>query len=391
MQINLKTKQGWDDLKRELDDRMLDVLRALRLPDPKGNGTILMCDPTGGDANPSFVIWTRKPGGLSWKRYGSIYGGKTLELIAYINGWFHAPKKGADEAARWAISQLGLGEIDAAQLSRDRAAAQARRVNENKAAAEELRRRQSAAFQTFVKDSIPILGVSGEGTGAEIYLRDARGIDLRKAPFIGPRGGATPPHALRFKAQHKYIHRDRSGKKIRESYHPAMIACCVDRQMKIRAIHQTYLRDDFSDKADLAPTPDGHKQPARKVWPESAGCVIPLWRGDGHFTPQEAKDHGLLQTLVLTEGVEDGLSAVLAGPDLRVWAMISLSNMANVAQRLPDCCDSVIVHRQNDWQKLEAVAAFNAGLGAIRATGRAVAVVAAIEGKDLNDTLRGVA
>jgi hypothetical protein len=45
--------------------------------------------------------------------------------------------------------------------------------------------------------------------------------------------------------------------------------------------------------------------------------------------------NGLLQTLILTEGVEDGLSAVLAAPQHRVWAMISLSNMANVAAGCP--------------------------------------------------------
>jgi hypothetical protein len=52
---------------------------------------------------------------------------------------------------------------------------------------------------------------------------------------------------------------------------------------------------------------------------------------------------------------------VLAAPQHRVWAMISLSNMANVAARLPDCIDSVIVHRQNDWDKPAAVAQFDRG------------------------------
>jgi hypothetical protein len=49
----------------------------------------------------------------------------------------------------------------------------------------------------------------------------------------------------------------------------------------------------------------------------------------------------------------------------------------------------VIVHRQNDWDKPQAVAQFDRGLAALRASGRMVAEVAAAEGKDLNDTLRG--
>nr|WP_249156777.1 toprim domain-containing protein [Bradyrhizobium diazoefficiens] len=170
-----------------------------------------------------------------------------------------------------------------------------------------------------------------------------------------------------------------------------MIACCTDAAGQIRAIHQTWIKPDGSDKAAIVPAPDGTTQPARKVLGEFAGLVIPLWRGEGHFSVKEAEKHGLLQTVILTEGVEDGLSAILAAPQHRVWAMISLSNMVNVAARLPACIDSVIVHRQNDWDKASAVAAFDRGMKALQATGRAIAEVHATIGKDLNDTLRGAA
>lgn len=382
--IDLRTKQGWDDLKRALDDRMLDVLRRLKLPEPKGNGTILISDPRGGDANPSFAIWCYKPGGLSWKKYNGSEGGRTLELIAYCNGWYDLPKRGADEAARWAMDKLGLGRVTSEQLERDRAAAVVRNAEQSKKSEADALRKRKAALATFI-NAEPVLD-----TPAEIYLRDIRGIDLRAAPFVGPRGGSLVPHCLRFIPQHKYVHRAKNGQKIGESFHPCLIAACVDADMKIAAIHQTFLRDDGMGKAEFAPAPDGTEQPQRKVWPESMGCVIPLWRGADHLSIKQAKEHGIIQTMVLTEGIEDGLSAVLAAPQHRVWAMISLSNMVNVAPRLPECVDAVIVHRQNDWDKRQAIEQFDRGMKAIGATGRIYAEVHAAQGKDLNDTQRGV-
>ncbi len=387
MSINLRTAQGWQDLKRILDDKVEDVLSLLKIDVPAQRTTCVIDDPRG-SGNGNFAIW-RKADGLSWKCFTTGDKGRILELISYVSGWYHLDGRGSKEAANWAIDQLGLGRVSREQLDKDRENAKAAQVKARAIEDEALRRKQGAAFHTFANESVPIIGADGFETGAAIYLRVARGIDLRADPFVGPRGGSIAPGALRFKARHKYVHRDKKGEKYAESWHPAMIACCVDGDMQIRAIHQTYLRDDFTDKADLPPAPDGHAQNARKVWPDSAGCVIPLWRGEGHYSPAQAHEYGLLQTFVFTEGVEDGLTAVLAAPHFRVWAMLSLSNIVNVAQRLPACCEAAIIHRQNDWDKPQAVAQFDAGIAAFRATGRAVAELAAPSGKDINDTLRG--
>ncbi|NUU41391.1 DUF7146 domain-containing protein [Tardiphaga robiniae] len=389
MSIDLRTGQGWQDLKNILDGRPEDVLDLCRikLPSKKG-GTILIDDPRG-QGSQNFAIWI-KGDGLSWKNYtDSSYRGRSLELIAYCNGWFQLKNRGADEAARYAMDRLGLDStISKEQLEKDRANAQAAREKHKTDADAELKRQQQWAFQLFVKTAVPILGTLGE-----VYLREARAVDLRKAPFIGPRGGNLAPAALRFIPRHKYVQRDKGGNKIGESFHPCMIACCVDADMRIVAVHQTWLTDDGSDKLNLPPAPDGTAQKARKVFPSSAGAVIPLWRGEGHRSVPEAAEmytqHGLVETMVHTEGNEDGLSAVLAAPQYRTWPMISLSNMEHVAGRLPGFVDSVIVHQQNDWLKPAAIAQFERGMAAMRATGRMVATVAAYGGKDLNDTLRG--
>lgn len=387
--IDLRTREGWDDLKRALDDRVGDVLALCDLDMPRRNGWTLLDDPRG-DGRECFGLCLRADG-LAWKKFNGTEKGRALELIAYCHGWYHLDKRGADQAANLAVQRLGLGSISAEQLARDREASKARIA---KAQGENERRKDrsaAAAFAIFAQGE-PLVakpGRKGGATAAGIYLCQARGIDLTAAPFIGPRGGNIAPGSLRHVERHRYLIRDQQNRVVEEFVCPALVACCTDEQGQIRALHQTWLRYNGSAKADIPPAPDGTRQPPRKVLGEFAGLVIPLWRGDGHLSVKDACANGLLQTLILTEGVEDGLSAVLAAPQHRVWAMISLSNMANVAARLPDCIDSVIVHRQNDWDKPSAVAAFDRGLQALRDTGRMVAEVAAAAGKDLNDTLRG--
>lgn len=385
--INLRTRQGWEDLKRELDKRPLEVLRICSI-DALPRGTIVIDDPRGSGRG-NFAIWL-KSDGLSWKNYTTDERGRSLELIAYCHGWYDLDKRGADPAANLAIDRLGLGRVSKEQLEQDRAAAKEFHQRHQRDADAESARKRKSAFAVFV-GADPILGKTGLGTLAERYLRDQRGVDLRADPFLGPRGGRLAPGSLRYLARHKYVITDRNGRKSGESHHPCMVACCVDPVGQIAAIHQTWLAFDGSDKATLRRADDGTEQKARKVFGDSRGCVIPLWRGEGHYTVEEASAQGLLQTLVLCEGVEDGLSAVIARPDFRVWAAISLSNLANVADRLPACCDSIIVHRQNDWAKPQAVKAFDRAIAALRGTGRIVSIVEAALGKDLNDTLRGAA
>ncbi|UZE47930.1 toprim domain-containing protein [Rhodopseudomonas sp. P2A-2r] len=386
MSIDLRTKQGFEDVKRHLDDRPDEVLAVcgITLPAKRG-GTILIDDPRGQGKN-NFALWLRADG-LSWKNYTTDEKGRSLELIAYVNGWYHLDRRGGVEAARYAVDRFGLGRINNADLDRDRALAKEKVEQAQKDASAELKRAQAWAFKTFM-EARPILDSAGE-----TYLREARGVDLRAAPFIGPRGGSIAPHSLRFLPEHPYVHRDKAGNQTARTRPPCMIACCVDRDMKIVALHQTWLRADGRGKAVFSPAPDGTLQPARKVFPSSAGAVLPLWKGTGQGGVTQAlesfKNDGVVETLVLTEGVEDGLSAVLAAPQHRTWGMISLSNMAHVAGRLPEFTDAVIVHQQNDWMKSAAVAQFERGMSAMRATGRMVATVAAYGGKDLNDTLRG--
>ncbi|MBI5112888.1 MAG: toprim domain-containing protein [Rhodovulum sp.] len=325
---------------------------------PNRAGLISCCDPVTGERNPSLAIWI-KGGTITFKRYGSPHQGDVFNLVAYLNNWTHLPRGGFLEAARWLEDLLGLRHLSADERREDLAKARARaaRQREDQAAAAEKAARRAKGLWL---SALPI-----PGTPVETYLR-TRGIDLAALPRL--------PRILRCLPNAK--HRGDDG---RETWWPAMIAGCTDGTGEIRAVHRTWLRPDGAGKAPVAPV--------KKVWPGFAGLVIPVWKGDGDLSVRDACATGLLQILVITEGIEDALTAALAAPEHRVWAAISLSNIRNI--RLPDCIEAVAIHRQNDWDKRSAVEEFEAGVAALEAQGRPVVPFAASTGKDINDTLRG--
>lgn len=363
-------RRDTEELKAQANARASQLLGKLGVDMRRqrgANGYIAMLDPIMREIRPSLVIWTKMPGGVSWRRYGADAQGDIIDLISYLSGWWHLPKRGAAEAIRWIRDELGLERMTPQQKRDDIKRARRRIENEGKAWREQQKESVARAFKLWL-DAKPIAG-----TPVETYLREARGIDLAELPK-GPRGGDRTPSVLRYLADHQ--HRDEAGAR---TAWPCMVAGCINiKTGKIEAVHRTWLKRDGSDKAPVAP--------ARKVWPGFAGLIIPIWRGESGLSVKEAAANGLRETLAIVEGVEDGLSLVLGDPTPRVWAAISLGNIANI--RLPECIDGVIIHRQNDWLKRAAVNEFNKATRALEAQGRPVSEVHAFHGKDLNDTLR---
>jgi putative DNA primase/helicase len=178
------------------------------------------------------------------------------------------------------------------------------------------------------------------GTAVEIYLR-GRGLDLTDD---------VAGHVLRCHPAGPWG-RDKAL---------LMVAAMSDPVTgEVRAVHRTAL------------TPDGQKIDRRMLGPAGGTAIM--------LTPAA-------ETLAVGEGIESALSAKQLGFGPGVWAMGS----AGALGRLPvlDGVQRLVLLEERDSASANAVS--DCGHRWIRA-GRAVSVVLPTVGKDLNDSLRGIA
>jgi hypothetical protein len=149
---------------------------------------------------------------------------------------------------------------------------------------------------------------SATGTVVEIYLREARGLDLCAI------GGL--PRAIRYVPELPYWHEGRDGHRVRH-VGPAMVAAMVDLQGRIAGVHRTWLQADGSAKA-VIPDPEGAQRLVpRKMLGHHRGTCIPLSR-------RAAAMQG-------GEGIETALAGFCAVPELPAVALGSLGNFAGDA------------------------------------------------------------
>ncbi len=260
------------------------------------------------------------------------------------------------EAKDWARDWLGLERMPTYkrqqmldQVARDRAQA-------DKREAEKLEINRKRAFALWL-GAQPI-----SGTLAATYLA-ARAIDLGRLP--------SEPRALRFDPRHLHLES--------KQHLPCLMALMTGPDGKPAAVHRTWLAPDGMGKAEVTPQ--------RKIWPSFKGAAIRVWRGASGLTEREAREAGLVETLVITEGVEDALSVALACPEHRIWAAGSLGNLNAIEP--PPCAERVIICADNDWGKPQAGRQLDAALARLAGLGVSVEVARSHVGKDVNDALRG--
>jgi len=352
------TAPRFADIKDELLKRLDSLVRELAPTGKKSGAYWLARDPTGArkDTRPSFWILLKGPARGAFKDEATQEHGDIIDAIRHC-------KNLVDRRATrtWALSWLGWGEgFDRKALERRRAQNQQRQEAEEREARETLARKRKGAKGWWLQAQPKI-----EGTVAEAYLA-SRGIDISRL--------ASPPRALRFLPVAE--HHDPDGV-ITEW--PCMISAMCDATGAIVAVHRTFLAPDGSGKAPVSPT--------KMIWPHGyAGAVIRLSRGTGKLTPEDAARAQRSGPLIITEGIEDGLSIALACPDYRVWAAGTLGNMAHVPVDHP-CVSKVIVFADND-AGAQARAAADKAVAALRLL-RPVTVAHSFVGKDANDLLRG--
>lgn len=308
------------------------------------------------DGNPGkSLVFFRGPKAGAWRDYATEEKGDALILI-------EKQVTGGDrgQAIIWAKQWLGIDDENHVTFQARRQTARKHKANNDKAIIEKREKMWGIAKAIYLNAQVKIVG-----TMARDYICD-RGIDLGAKLF--------DMRALRFDPEcYEAETRDK---------HPALIASIsVPYKDKLMmSIHRTYLR--FKDDGTVVKLDVTNP---KKVLGDYGGGYIPLWRGQSKKILYKADPS---EWVVITEGIEDGLSIVMADPSKRVLVAISLGNMGAI--KLPNIIKKVILVKDNDENNMAAESSFQAAVKWHMDQGRRVRIfkTPAKYGKDVNDWLR---
>ena len=247
-----------------------------------GRGQHIRCPlPSHNDRNPSFR-WDNKR--LAW--FCSCGGGDVLALVQGMLSLSFT------DALKWACAWLDgdchttLANTPATPLKKPNSAAVS--VNENK----------ERALKIW-KQAKPLAG-----TLAERYLQEHRGITLNPLP-----------PSLRFHP--RLYHKDS------EQHFPALVTAIQAPDKAITAVHRIFLDPTTAAKANV-------QNPKLTLGSMNGGAVRLAAAGE---------------TLILCEGLEDGLT-LLQATGLPTWATLGTAGLVNV--HIPDTVQEIIIAADSD-------------------------------------------
>lgn len=349
-------------ISEELAARFDPVARQLLPAGHYGPGRrTYRCGSVHGEPGQSLCVWLDGPRRGRWRDYAAGDHGDALDLIARVlfRGDLAA-------AIGWARDWLGLGRLDQADVERlDQQA---------KAVVAERRREANRAIILQQSRDAKAVWLAGtplsRGDPAWLYFLE-RGIDLDQLP--------SPPRALR-------MHPGLYNAESRRPW-PAIAAAISGPDGEHLNTHRIWLEVLGNGRVRKAPL----QNPKMSMPGGYSGGCVRLWRG-ASGKPLRAALPG--ERVIISEGIEDGLSCVVAVPARRVIAAVSLGNMANII--LPPAVEEVVIAAQNDpwWDdRIKGPHPAQRGLGrAIRALssqGKRVFIARPAHGKDVNDLLQG--
>jgi hypothetical protein len=250
-----------------------------------------------------------------WRDFSSGEHGDALDLITLIlcNGE-------VGEAIKWARAWLGLGEVDPEERKRLAERAEKRRAERQRQAEREAAHKRDDALAIWLAGK-PI----ARADFTDRYLRH-RGIDLRQL--------GRAPRALR---THPLLRHPAGGA------WPAMVAAVCDPQGRHVATHRTWVAVRNLACEDGPAVVKAPIDPAKMTLGRYAGGCIRLSRGKSG-KPWSQMIQG--EPLLVGEGIEDCLSAMLDFPELRAICAVSLSAM--LALDLPETVGEVLLLQQGD-------------------------------------------
>lgn len=261
-----------------------------------------------------------------------------------------------NDAIQWAKSWLGIDDLDPGRLATTRAQAREAAADiADKHAAEKTakRRRAIAAF---------LGGKPIAGTPVEAYLR-GRGIDVDRL--------GKWPGSLRFEAE-------MYNKELRVKI-PAMLAAMYTPDGKHVATHRTYL--NYCERRGWTKLDSPN---AKMVLGSCGGSFIPLRKG---ASGKAMSDMPAGELVLITEGIEDALTAAMARPAARIVAGYSLPNIGSIVW--PEAMGALVMLADRDEAGSAAVDALERVIARQQARGTAVRLVMPqAPFKDLNEWLQ---
>lgn len=371
---SVNTEISVADLATRLTGELEAVIGALAIAGKRVGGSFVGACPwnhPGKKAEPKLYIRLKNKRG-SWIDFRSGDKGDALWLVAMTLTGGRRDRAALGEAVAWAKKRYGIGAADfyadkwAAQLKADKA-----RLAQSEADAEiNLQKQRGTAQKWWLAGEVLKAGQLGYE-----YL-SARGINFK---YLG-----RLPRAIRYEPNLPYWE---NGKIIYRG--PGLITAMTLPSGDFGSAHRTWFDPkNIGDKLDLGINPDtGRPRKPRKMWPETAGCVMRLWRGSSMLSEREALKHGILDAGAVAEGLEDGLSVAMIAPEKRVYGAGSLSGLLTMVP--PACLDELTVCGDNDWNNPLARAQLDNACARFAEEFNLLTKLAfSPVGKDFNDLLR---
>lgn len=265
-----------------------------------------------GEAGRSMGVCISGPKAGVWCDWAGLpeHRGDALDLIAQVR--FAGDKK---QALRWARAWLGIDRLDPKSIGgQQQAKAFERRKRRQRDAAEHNRRLAQHLFLA-ARERIA-------GTMTEEYLR-GRAIDFASL--------GRQPGCLR---HHDEVEHPETGELA-----PCMLLAITGPAGEFWGVHRHWLERRPDGSVGKLSSVNDTKM---TLGTYTGGCVR-VWRGSSGKPWKETQPG---EWILVGEGFEDVSTAVVARPDLRAAAAVSLANMGSLV--LPPAAEGVILLAQND-------------------------------------------
>lgn len=315
-----------DQVKAELARRIESLVGEL-LPHGKRVGAEWVCGGFSGERGRNLSVHIGREKAGVWRDFRTAdLGGGPLDLIAHarFGGQFRP-------ALEWAL--VWLGWDTSRPLPAATGASQGLRVERDRRHQAERRRQAALGIWLQARESVPRDPVRAYLSGPKPF---GRAIDVARLPAW--------PRSLRY---HPALRHRESGQDL-----PAMVATITGRVTKpdgspglgCIGVHRTFLSELADPETGELSWAKAPVEPVKSILGPytDGGGAVRLSRGAGGYPLQDPRSG---DTVIISEGIETGLSIVLACPGDLVICACTLSGMRNVW--LPDHIRRVVLAAEN--------------------------------------------